>query len=264
MPDQTGMFVWYELLTPDPDGAKAFYDSVIGWTVEQHSAFPNGYRMIGRSDGMNAGGVIPLSDEMQAHGARPIWLGYIAVADVDRTVAAVEESGGKALMPPFDIPNVGRVAMVSDPAGAPVYVMAPTPPAEQPDAQSDVFSVDQPQHVRWNELTTSDPDGAVGFYSRQFGWGQEGSMPMGPAGDYRFVQHGSVNIGAISPQMQPDAPTGWIYYIGVDDIDRATSAVTSGGGQVLMGPHEIPGGEYSLIGLDPQGATFGLVGPRRA
>src|SRR5580765_7172282 len=105
-----GSFIWYELMTTDPDGAKAFYDAVVGWNTEPQSQFPNGYRMIGRSDGKFAGGILPLNDEMQQHGARPTWLGYIYVPDVDASVTAIEAGGGKALMPAFDIPNIGRVA----------------------------------------------------------------------------------------------------------------------------------------------------------
>src|SRR6476646_9606252 len=142
-----GDFIWYELMTPDPDGAKAFYDAVVGWNVEAQSSFPNGYRMIGRSDGKSAGGILPLTEEMQQHGARPTWLGYLYVADVDDSVAAIERDGGKTYMAPFDIPNVGRVAMVADPSGAPFYIMKPIPPEGQPGAQSDVFSVDQAQRV---------------------------------------------------------------------------------------------------------------------
>ena len=58
--------------------------------------------------------------------------------------------------------------------------------------------------------------------------------------------------------------SAWTYYIGVDDIDRAVAAVTAGGGTIHHGPVEIPGGEYSLSGTDPQGAAFGLVGPRKS
>src|SRR5689334_16222794 len=86
-PEPRGDFIWYELMTPDPEGAKAFYDAVVGWNIEAKSQFPNGYRMIGRTDGKFAGGVLPLNDEMQQHGARPTWLGYILVPDVDRSVA---------------------------------------------------------------------------------------------------------------------------------------------------------------------------------
>ena len=149
-------FIWYELMTPDPAGAKAFYDAVVGWSIDAESDFPNGYRMIGRSDGKAAGGLLPLTDEMQRHGARPAWLGYLYVEDVDASVAAIERDGGKALMPPFDIPNIGRVAMVTDPQGAAFYIMKPTPPAGQPEAQSDVFSPTEVQRCAWNELLTTD------------------------------------------------------------------------------------------------------------
>jgi len=256
-------FIWYELMTPDPDAAKTFYDEVVGWTIEPRSQFPNGYRMIGRSDGGFAGGVLPLDDEMRKHGARPTWLGYLYSDDVDASVAEIESAGGKTFMAPFDIPNIGRVAMVADPAGAPFYIMKPTPPEGQPDAQSDVFSTDQAQHVRWNELSTTDPDAAVDFYRRHFGWGQEGDMDMGEMGKYRFIQNGPTTIGAIM-RKPPQLPVSlWTYYVGVDDIDRGVGAIKSGVGQVLNGPMEIPGGEFALNAMDPQGAPFGLVGPRK-
>ena len=258
-----GDFIWYELMTTDAERAKAFYEAVVGWDIGEASPEFKGYRMINRSDGQAAGGVLPLSDEMQQHGARPTWLGYICVEDVDRSISAIEQAGGKALMPAFDIPGIGRIAMVSDPQGAPFYVMKPIPPADKPEAKSDVFSVDQPQHVRWNELSTSDPDAALDFYRRQFGWSQEGDLDMGEMGKYRFIQQNGVGIGAVM-RKPPQLPVSlWTYYIGVDDIDRATDAIKAGGGQVLNGPMEIPGGEFALNGMDPQGASFGLVGPRK-
>ena len=89
-------------------------------------------------------------------------------------------------------------------------------------------------------------------------------MPMGEVGDYQFVQHDGVAIGAIMITL-PDIPHSmWNFYVGVDDIDRAADAVRSGGGQVINGPMEIPGGEYAVNAVDPQGALFGLVGPRKA
>jgi predicted enzyme related to lactoylglutathione lyase len=260
---QQGAFIWYELMTTDADGAKSFYDAVTGWTVDAESHFPNGYRMIGRSDGKSAGGLLPLTDEMTGHGARPMWLGYLSVDGVDATVAAIEGDGGKALMPAFDIPNIGRVALVADPSGAAFYIMKPIPPAGQPDAVSDVFDPMKAEHVRWNELATSDQDGSIAFYKRHFGWSQEGGMPMGEMGDYKFIQQGGVGIGAMM-RRPPQLPVSlWTYYIGVADIDRASKAVTDGGGTILHGPMEIPGGEFSLNALDPQGASFGLVGPRK-
>lgn len=263
-PNPKGDFIWYELMTTDAEGAKAFYDAVVGWNIGEGVPEFNGYRMIGRSDGGMAGGVLPLTDEMQKEGARPTWLGYVYVPDVDAAAQAIEKAGGKALMPPFDIPTVGRIAMVADPQGAPFYVMKPAPRAGDPEAKSDVFSVDQPQHVRWNELSTTDQDGAIDFYGKQFGWSQEGDMDMGEMGKYRFIQHGGVGIGAVMPKMPQMPVSAWTYYIGVDDVDRAVKAIEAGGGNVTSGPMEIPGGEFALSGIDPQGAAFGLVGPRKS
>ncbi|WP_309661380.1 VOC family protein [Sphingomonas sp.] len=257
-----GSFIWYELLTPDPVAAKTFYDAVVGWNIEPQPSGEMDYRMIGRADGGNAGGVMRLTDEMRSHGARPVWLGYVGVDDVDQSVAAIEKDGGKALMAAFDIPNVGRIALVTDPQGAPFYVMQPTPPAGDGNKVSDVFSVDQPQRVRWNELATPEPDGAIDFYRKQFGWSQDGDMDMGEMGKYRFIQDRGTNIGAVMTKPPQLPVSQWTYYIGVDDIGRAAEAIKSGGGQILNGPMEIPGGEFSLNALDPHGASFGLVGPR--
>jgi predicted enzyme related to lactoylglutathione lyase len=259
-----GDYIWYELITPDPVASKAFYDAVVGWDIEPEPSGDMDYRMIRRSDGGNAGGVMRLTDDMASHGARPLWLGYIYVPDVDSAVASVGTAGGKTLMPAFDIPGIGRIALLADPQGAPFYVMTPTPPPGMPKGKSDAFSVDQPQHVRWNELSTTDSDAAVAFYTGRFGWTQEGEMDMGEIGKYRFIQQGGTVIGAIMPKMPQVPVSTWTYYIGVDDIGRATTAVQAGGGKITHGPQEIPGGEFSLNGIDPQGAAFGLVGPRKS
>lgn len=260
-----GAFIWYELLSGDPGKAKAFYDAVVGWTIEADGqTLPTGstYRMITRTDGGNAGGVLGMSRDMLDHGGRPAWLGYVCVPDVDATVKAFIDAGGAVHMPAMDLP-VGRIAMVSDPWGASIYVMAPIPPEGQANTTSDVFSVTEAQHVRWNELWTTDQAGATAFYNRVFGWTQNGSMPMGPMGDYLFLQHGEVGIGAMGPAQPDGEGSRWQYFIGVDDIDRACAAVTEGGGALLGDPQQIPGGEYTVYGHDLEGATFGLVGPRR-
>src|SRR6266550_3626719 len=96
-PSTGGEFIWYELITPDPVGAKAFYDAVVGWTIEPRPSGEMDYRMIGRADGRMAGGVMRLTDEMASHGARPIWLGYLNVDDVDSRVTSIKGAGGKVL-----------------------------------------------------------------------------------------------------------------------------------------------------------------------
>lgn len=262
-----GMFIWYELMTPNADGATAFYNSVIGWTIAAQNPVTHSgtdYRMIGRSDGGSAGGVLALSSSMLAEGARPGWLGYLHVADVDAAAKRIVAQSGAILMAAQTMPGVGRMAMLADPQGAPIYIMTPTPPADNPDAASDVFSVTEPQHVRWNELQSSDPEASVAFYTSHFGWTQQGDMDMGPMGKYRFVQHGDVVLGAIMGQMPNSPHSAWFFYFGVDDIDRAVAAVSAGGG-TLTGPIQpVPGGDSSIHCSDPQGVAFGLVGPRKA
>lgn len=258
-PNPSGAFIWYELMTTDAEGAKAFYDAVVGWNIGEGAEEYQGYRMINRSDGKFAGGVLPLTDEMTQHGARPTWLGYVNVANVDDAVAAIEKAGGKALMPPFDIPNVGRIAMVADPQGAPFYVMKPVPPAGQEKQASDVFSPDQLQRVSWNELSTSDPVGARKFYGDQFNWGTDEFMDMGEMGEYRFIEQDGTRIGALCGVMPGQQPK-WRYYFRVPSIAKAKETAEAKGGSIHMGPHQVPTGDYIIIGTDPQGAEFALVG----
>jgi predicted enzyme related to lactoylglutathione lyase len=253
-----GSHIWYELMTSDPDAARTFYGEVIGWDVGERLPGDQDYRMIGRSDGGFAGGVLGLTDEMRERGAKPIWLGYVGVDDVDATVARIEAKGGKAQMPAFDIPQ-GRIAMVADPQGNPFYVMKPVPPADKPEGQSDVFSTDQEQRVNWNELSTPEPAAARQFYGELFGWGSDEFMDMGEYGEYRFLNHGGMTIGALCGVMPGGSP-GWRYYIRVPSIRQAAEAIRSKGGVIAMGPHEVPGGDHIIIGHDPQGAEFALVG----
>jgi uncharacterized protein len=256
-PQPKGDFIWYELMTTDSEGAKAFYDAVVGWTIGEGAPEFQGYRMIGRSDGGNAGGVLPLTDEMQQHGARPMWLGYISVADVDEAVASITATGGKSLMPAFDIPSIGRIAMVTDPQGAPFYVMKATPP--EPKAVSDVFSPDAVGRCGWNELSTSDPVAARKFYTEQFGWGSDEFMDMGEMGEYRFLEQDGIRIGALCGTMQGQQPK-WRYYFRVPSISKAKEIAEQKGGTIHMGPHQVPTGDFIIIGSDPQGAEFALVG----
>lgn len=262
MPDPHGAFIWYELMTTDAAAANGFYASVVpGWSFGERVPVDIDYRMILRSDGGNAGGVMQLDDAMRQNGARPAWLGYVGASDVDRTVADVEARGGSVLMPPWDVPGVGRLAMVADPQGNPFYLMDPE---GDEGAVSDVFSPNDEQRVSWNELATSDPDAARSFYGDLFGWTSEEFMPMGEAGEYRFIAHAGTTIGAVyHPQNEGFAgkkDAGWRYYIRVPSVSASAEAVKAGGGQVIMGPHEVPGGDFIIVGQDPQGADFALVG----
>ena len=275
MTNKHGDFIWYELMTTDADAATAFYEKVVGWSVANPGHEPGGdgfdYREIKASEGL-VGGMMALSGDMVQHGARPGWIGYVAVDDVDKMVESIEHGGGKVLMPAHDLENVGRFAMVADPQGAPFYIMKPVPPADNPDMSSNAFAAERPMdgHCAWNELYTSDPAASLHFYGTRFGWVKDGEMDMGPMGKYEFLRHagraaeGSMHgmIGAVMPKMPQIPASAWRYYFRVPDIDTAVAAITANGGSIVQAPIEIPGGDFSMAGVDPQGAAFALVGSR--
>ncbi len=251
MTNPHGSFIWYELLTNDHAAAKAFYDAVLGWNIEPRGEGEIDYRMIRTGSG-NAGGVMQLTDEMRDHGARPTWLGYIGVDDVDRTVEEAQAAGAKVMMPAFDMPGVGRLAMLADPQGAPFYVMRGAS-AES----STAFDPDTVGHCAWNELSTTDLAAAKRFYPALLGWTLGEAMPMGPMGDYQFIDHAGRTIGAMfEPQGQGAL---WRFCFRVANLGASLDMTKRGGGTVTFGPTEIPGGDRIFQALDPDGAHFMCV-----
>lgn len=249
-----GSFIWYELMSPDPLAAKAFYQGVFDWTIETEASGTVDYRMITAPAG-NVGGVLTLTPEMIAGGARATWIGYLCVDDVDATVAQAAAAGGQVLMPAHDMAGVGRFAMVSDAQGAPFYVMRPAPNDAGPPHP--VFAPGEIGHVAWNELTTSDQAAALAFYGALFGWTSNERLSMGPMGDYAFIRCGETRLGGV--MQQSAVPPAWCFYTQVADIAAAADAVQAGGGQVMMGPAPTPEGGQVIVARDPQGAVFGAV-----
>ncbi len=250
-----GSFIWYELLTADPDSAAAFYGDVIGWTAASAGQPGIDYRIFCAEDGPVAGHM-KLPDGAEEAGMKPGWLGYIGVDDVDAAVADIQTAGGRVHMPAMDLEDVGRMALVADPQGVPFYVMRGA--SEEP---SPSFNPAKTGHCHWNELSTPDQDGALDFYTGRFGWEKGEVMPMGEMGGYQFIHHGGGMIGAIMTSP-PGRPSGWNFAFGVRDIDESAAKIKAGGGTVQYGPVEVPGGDWVVMASDPQGAAFMAVGPR--
>lgn len=261
MSNKHGDFIWYELLTSDADAAQAFYGDVFGWEMRDSGHAEMDYRLLRATEG-DVGGLMQINEEMKAGGAMPVWLGYIAVDNVDTSVASITKAGGKVQMPAMDIPGVGRIAMMTDPQGVPFYVMR----GAVEDHESHAYSYDRPRlgHCAWNELATADRPAAMRFYAEQFGWQKDGEMDMGPMGAYEFFRRGEFAGMFAGVMTRPkEMPVSlWTYYFRVADIDAAISRTKAGGGQIAHGPIEIPGGEYAVNAIDPQGTMFAFVGPR--
>jgi hypothetical protein len=250
-----GSFIWYELLTVDPDAAAAFYGRVIGWTAANAGQPGVDYRIFSAGD-TKVAGHMKLPEGAAEVGMRPGWLGYIGVDDVDSAVAAVTAAGGRLHMPAMDMEGVGRMAMVADPQGVPFYVMRGAS-----DEASTSFAAMKAGHCNWNELSTPDQEGAIAFYTGRFGWEKGDVMPMGEMGGYQFIHHQGGMIGAIMT-TPPEKQSGWQFAFGVRDIDAAAAEIGAAGGTVLQGPIEVPGGDQVVMALDPHGARFMVVGNR--
>jgi predicted enzyme related to lactoylglutathione lyase len=248
-----GDFIWYELLTPDVDAALAFYGRVVGWKSGAAGPVP-GYRNLVAPDAA-VGGMLAMPSGSGFPGA--VWVGYLNVEEVDAAVLAAQRRGAIPCMPPTDLPGVGRIAMLLDPQGAPFYVMRP--------AMEGVSRAFAPEvgHCQWNELVTTDPDAALAFYTQQFDWRKGDVMPMGPMGNYQFLLNHDVRFGAMLKRTREGARSVWRFYFGVDDIDRAARAVSESGGRLVSEPQPEPGGGFAVVAIDPQGAEFGIAGPRK-
>lgn len=258
MANSHGDFIWYELMTSDNAAAEQFYGAVLGWRTRPAEGSPVEYRIFG-TGGADVAGLMAIPPDAAATGMRPGWLGYIGIDDVDAMAATIPAGGGRQHVPPTDIPGVGRFALMADPQGVAFYVMRGAK-----EGTSTSFAPGRAGHCHWNELATTDQEAALAFYTRHFGWRRGDAMPMGEMGEYRFITHRGTPLGAVMRRVPNGPPPAWNFYFGVADIDAAAAAVRGAGGAIHHGPAEVPGGEFIIVGGDPQGATFGLVGPRKA
>jgi len=116
--NEPGALCWNELFTNDVDRAGKFYINTIGWTTEAVDMGPSGtYKMFKKKgEEGNKGGMMPIGANMK--GVPPHWLAYFAVKSCDASTKKASELGGKIMMPPRDIPDIGRFSVITDPAGA--------------------------------------------------------------------------------------------------------------------------------------------------
>jgi predicted enzyme related to lactoylglutathione lyase len=258
MPAPRGTFIWYDVMTNDTKKAAAFYSQVIGWDTQEHAMADGGtYTVFSKGPAMVAG-LMAIPEPVRAAGGRPCWSGYIAADDVDAEAAEVETAGGTIKRPPQDIPDVGRFAVVADPGGA-VFLLF-KPKTEETPAKAAPMT---PGHVAWHELMAADPAREFAFYERLFGWTKDRAHDMGPMGSYQTFATGGAPCGGMMKTCA-EAPTAcWNYYIAVDSVAGAAERTVRGGGEVLHGPTEVPGGAWIVQARDPQGAHFAMVSAQK-
>ncbi|WP_293676155.1 VOC family protein [uncultured Phenylobacterium sp.] len=251
-----GRWIWYELITPDMDGAKRFYGDLLGWTAQDLPPMADGepYAVLS-ADGNGVAGIMNLGEAMKAEGMPPNWTGYICVDDCDAASAKVKSLGGSVRREAWDIPGIGRIAIVADPAGAVFAIMKPTPPdGGRPAPDSTALG-----QCGWHELMGAAPETGFDFYAQMFGWTKDEAMDMGPVGTYQLYSNQDGQVGAMMKKPADMPMPYWGFYFRVADIDAAAAKIRAGGGQVLNGPMDVPGDDRIINATDPQGAVFSIV-----
>jgi predicted enzyme related to lactoylglutathione lyase len=245
-------FSWYELMTTDTQAAGKFYSSVVGWTAKDVGMPAMPYTTFNIGDHGMAG-MMTLPQEA---GPTPAWIGYIHVPDVDAHAAKVVAAGGTLHKGPVDVPGMLRFVVMVDPQGAPFVLFTSNPamtPIPNPPAPGTAGT------IGWRELMAADGGAAFDFYSQMFGWEKGEAHDMGPMGTYQVFDVDSIPNGGI--MTKPPAVPGpfWNYYFQVDGADAAVERIKTNGGNVLNGPHQVPGGSWIVQAVDPQGAAFCLI-----
>lgn len=254
MTDNHRRFVWYELMTTDVAGARAFYTEVVGWGARDASTANLAYTLLTSGD-IEIGGLMGLPEEATKNGATPRWMGYVGVDNVDKVTTQIERLGGKIYVPPTET-NIGRISVVADPETATLGLIDEVRPR-----RNDPGDLDQPGRVGWHELLALDPNKVFAFYQELFGW-QNVDSEIGATDSYRLFSAGGDVIGGTLAKRKGEPFSFWLHYFNVDDIDEATRRVKDSGGRIFEGPVEVPGDTWVARCVDPQGATFALEGGR--
>jgi len=259
MVNSHGRFVWYELMTTDMEGAKAFYANVVGWGARGASMPGLAYSLFTFGESPVAG-VMSLPQHASRTGVTPHWIGYVGVDDVDAAVSRTKELGGAVYVPPSDVPGVSRFSVVADPQMATLALVKGRKSGQAQSAQ-----LGAPGRVGWHELLAADWEKAFAFYGELFGW-QKADKHIGAMGAYQGFSAGGETIGGMFTKPATLPLPFWLYYFNIDDILAAAKRVEAGGGQILYGPTTVPGGALIVHCTDPQGAIFALLdkGNRKA
>lgn len=245
-------FCWLELATTDQASAKRFYSELFGWGTEEMPLGEGMTYTFLRLRGKEVAALFTMNAEQRKQGAPPRWQSYVAVENADQVVSQARALGAKVMVEPFDVMDVGRMAVLEDPSGAAVSLW-------QPRKHKGAAIIDEPGSACWYELSTRDTGAATRFYTQLFGW-KATAMPMGD-GQYTVFSRGAKNVAGLMemPPSAGNAPPNWMSYFAAADSDQTVAKARAMGGQVLVPPTDIPGtGRFAVI-QDPQGAVFGIL-----
>src|SRR5215469_10245358 len=249
--NKPGSFCWMELATSDQSAAKKFYSDLFGWTVDDAPMAPDEFYSMFKLDGKDAAAAYTLRQDQREQGVPPHWMIYIATENADESARRAQDLGGTVIAPPFDVMDIGRMAVIQDPTGAMFCVW-------QAKKQSGISARNSDGAFCWADLNTSDVARAVNFYSQLFGWKLE-KGESDPSG-YLHIKNGDEYIGGIPPaeHQDPNTPPSWLLYFETSNCDASVEKAKRHGAQVCFGPVSMENvGRFAVL-TDPQGAAFSV------
>lgn len=254
MEPKTGSFCWFELGTSDQKAAKNFYSTLFGWSAVDRPMGPEFTYTIFRLNDKDVGGAYRLMKEQLDGHVPPHWMLYVKVDSADRSAAKAVGLGAAQVVPPSDIPNVGRFAVIQDPTGAAISVF-------QPGQHRGLETFGDIGALCWADLNTPDAAKASKFYADWLGW----TYDTGNDG-YRHIRNGSgkaEQIGGIPPKMQspPGTPAHWMAYLHVANCNATATRAAQLGAKAIIPAGLIPDVGTIAVLADPQGAVFALYQP---
>ena len=243
---EPGRFVWHDLLTKDVAAAKRFYGDLFGWRFEDTKRGDRPY-VLARSSGTLVAGIVDVTANANAG---PQWLSYMAVADVDKTLAQIQSNGGKVLVEPRNLPNA-RAAVIADPQGAPLGLAQVRRSLPDPVDPS-------PNHFFWDEYLAQDAAKALDFYKRLAGY--ESTISETRSGmEYHVLRKTRARAGLFQlPTTAVGVEPNWLPYVLISDPAALAGRVTGLGGRVILpAAPERRNGSVVVI-ADPGGAPLAL------
>lgn len=242
--------VWIDLSSTDPTRAREFYSKLFGWKAEPEKDPAAGGYALAKLDGKDVAGIGGTQDP----NSPSAWMVYIGTKDANALAKQIEADGGRVIAPPFDVMDVGRMAVFQDPSGAFIS-------GWQPKSMNGFEVQRRAGAFSWTELNSRDFDKAAAFYKKVFGWTSK-SNPMGEGQpEYTEFQLGGESIAGgmeMNSMVPKEVPSYWTVYFGVTNVDKAFDKAKSLGATEMVAPQDFPGGRFALVS-DPTGAMFGLL-----
>lgn len=247
-----GTFCWPELATTDQKGAGRFYSALLGWDLNDQQTGPSETYTMFMLRGREVAAACTLRPEERQQGTPAHWRSYVTVANADDTVSRAKGLGGTVLVPPFDVMDAGRMAVLQDPTGAVISIW-------QPARHIGAKILREPGALGWTELLTRDTAAAEKFYTQLFGWEAKTGGDGGSAYT-EFKVGGQPDAGMMQiDRAWGDVPPNWIPYFQVADCDATVEKCKTLGGRAEVPPTDIEHvGRFAQL-ADPQGGRFSVI-----